>query len=519
MSHPVDLFVVLLYLVATIGIGFRSLAKNRSTEDYFFGNRGLPGWAVGLSMVGTSISAVTFLAFPAAAYSLDWRLLVPNMMIPVGIVVAIYVCIPLYRSFKIASVYEYLENRFGPFIRFFAAVNFIIGQYLRLGIVLYLVAIPIGPLLGIDVLWVIIIAGVFVTVYSMFGGINAVVWTDVLQTIILMFGGAVCLVFLLAETPGSTWDIVKFAYEQDKFGLGEARWDISERTLFTMIVLGFVSWLQSYMCNQNVVQRYLAVSSDREARKATLISGIVGFLNWAFFFLLGTLLFVHYVRTGDPAVVDMASDQVFPHFILTVLPAGVSGIIISAAVAAAMSSLDSSMNVISLTLSKDIFQRFLTKHKSDKFHLKLARWTTLLSGLFMIGAAICFHFTPRESLLDTLIALGSLLVGSLLSIFLLGFFAPRVGNKAVVWSVIISLIARTYLLLNYFGWLPEAWQVEVHAYWIAIIVDGILLICALLFSLILPPDTKDLTGLVYSRRQLKERERLVTSPSATPMTD
>ena len=512
MSHPVDLLVVFAYLVVTIGIGFRSLSKNRSTEDYFFGSRGLPGWAVGLSMVGTSISAVTFLAFPAAAYSLDWRLLVPNMMIPVGIIAAVYVCIPLYRSFQIASVYEYLESRFGPFVRLFAAANFIIGQYLRLGIVLYLVAIPIGPLLGVDVLWIIIFAGLFVTIYSMFGGINAVVWTDVLQTIILMLGGVVCLVFLLAKTPGSTWDILTFAYEHDKFGLGEARWDISQRTLFTMIVLGFVSWLQSYMCNQNVVQRYLAVSSDREARKATLISGVVGFMNWAFFFLLGTLLFVYYVKTGDPAVVEMASDQVFPHFILTVLPAGVSGIIISAAIAAAMSSLDSSMNVISLTLSKDIFQRFLTPHKSDAFHLSLARWTTLLSGLFMIGAAICFHYTPRESLLDTLIALGSLLVGSLLSLFLLGFFAPRVGNTAVVWSVIISLIARFYLLLNYFGWMPESWQVNIHAYWIAIIVDGILLVCALLFSFLLPPHKKDLTGLVYSRAALKRRNEMLQAP-------
>lgn len=513
MSHPVDLLVVLVYMVVTIGIAFRFLTKNRSTEDYFFGSRGLPGWAVGLSMVGTSISAVTFLAFPAAAYSLDWRLLVPNMMIPVGIVMAIYVCIPLYRSFRISSVYEYLERRFGPFIRFFAAVNFIIGQYLRLGIVLYLVAIPIGPLLGVNVLWVIIFAGLFVTVYSMFGGINAVVWTDVLQTIILMVGGVVCLVFLLIKTPGSTWDILGYAYEHDKFGLGEARWDISERTLFTMIVLGFVSWLQSYMCNQNVVQRYLSVSSDREARKATLISGVVGLMNWAFFFLLGTLLFVYYVRSGDPSVVDMASDQVFPHFILTVLPAGVSGIIISAAVAAAMSSLDSSMNVISLTLSKDIFQRFLTRHKSDAFHLRLARWTTLLSGLFMIGAAICFHYTPRESLLDTLIALGSLLVGSLLSLFLLGFFVPRVGNTAVVWSVGLSLLARFYLLLNYFGWMPESWQVNIHAYWISIIVDGILLVCALLISLIFPCNRKDLTGLVYSRAVLKRRDEMLEPAS------
>ena len=184
-----DLFAVIFYLAGMAGMGIYFARKNTSTEAYFLGNRSFPGWAIGISMLGTSISSVTFLAIPAAAYVLDYRQAVTNLALPFVAVIALVFFIPLFRQGVTTSAFEYLEKRYGIVIRSYAALSFLVLQVVRLAMILYLVAIPVEGMLGIPILWIIIAGGVVVSLYTVFGGIEAVVWTDVVHTFILLVGG------------------------------------------------------------------------------------------------------------------------------------------------------------------------------------------------------------------------------------------------------------------------------------------------------------------------------------------
>jgi len=200
--RPLDLAAIGIYLTAMAGIGVYFARKGKTTEAYFVGNRAFPGWAVGLSMFATSISSVTFLAFPGAAFTLDWRLVVPNLTLPIVTVAAIFVFIPFFRRAGVTSAYEYLEERFGPGLRLYGALMFILLQFLRLGMVLFLVAIPVQLLTGLDIAWVILIVGLVVAFYTILGGLEAVIWIDVIQGTVLILGAISPLFYILGRIPG-----------------------------------------------------------------------------------------------------------------------------------------------------------------------------------------------------------------------------------------------------------------------------------------------------------------------------
>ncbi len=194
--RPLDLIVIATYLAGMAAVGIWFSKKNKSTEEYFLGGRSFPAWAIGLSMLGTSVSSVTFLAFPAAAYVLDWRQLVSNLMLPFVAVLAIIVFIPFFRRGLLTSAFEYLGQRFGEAARIYGALSFILLQLIRLGKVLFLVSIPVSLLTGIEMQYVIIGVGIFIAFYTVVGGFEAVIWTDVVQSIVLWFGGLLCFFYI-----------------------------------------------------------------------------------------------------------------------------------------------------------------------------------------------------------------------------------------------------------------------------------------------------------------------------------
>lgn len=488
-----DLIAVLVFLVGMAGVGIFFAKRNKSTEEYFLGNRSFPGWAVGLSMLGTSISSVTFLALPAAAYVLDYRQGVMNLVLPIVSIVAIFIFIPFFRRGHNTTAFEYLENRYGGIVRFYAAASFVMMQLLRLSVVLYLVSLPVASMTGFSVIWVMIVGGIFIGFYTVLGGIEAVIWTDVVQTIVLLLGGILCLGFIIYDLPGGLSEIIKIGSENNKFSLGPISWALNERTFFVMLLLGVINFTTAYSSDQNVVQRYLAAKSMREARKATLFCAFMSIPTWAAFFFLGTCLFVFYTVFPSPEVNKLSAEEILPHFILTRVPAGLAGIIIAACLAAAMSSLDSSINAISTILTVD----FLKKYKpgcDDRYYLKWAKIFAVIAGFFMIAGAVILLKIPKESMTDLSIIIGSLFGGGILAVFMLGFFTKRVGNKAILSGLLSGLILNLYLMLNNFACLPKVLCIEVHAYWTSAFVNLLVFIIAYSSSF-LWPNKKELDGM------------------------
>ena len=495
MANIANIAVVVLFLFAMAGMGVYFLKRNNSTEEYFLGGRKIPGWALGLSMVGTSISSITFLALPAAAFVLDYRQLTPNLFMPVAALIACWIFIPFFRRGLKTTAYEYLESRYGTGIRIYAALYSLLGQLLRLAIILYLVVLPLSEMLDISESTAILAFGVITCFYTVFGGIEAVVWTDVVQTVILLGGGLLCVAAVAFQLPGGLPQILEIGMEYDKFSLGPLDFSFSERTFWVMSLIGFIGFISEFSSNQNVVQRYIAAPTLREARKATLICIVMSLPTWIFFFFIGSCLFAYYKVFPSAEVAAMKPDDVLPHFILTEIWPGVGGVIIAACLAAAMSSLSSSINAVSTIWTID-FLRLMRRKGNDRFELVNAKLASGAAGIIMIAGAWGISLIPRESVYDLSAILGALLCSAGLTPFMLGFFTTRIGNRAILSGMYAALVFSVYNILNYFKLLPEPLQWNIHIYMAGPVCNGVMLAVALAYSLFRPePVTEQLRGL------------------------
>ncbi len=495
MANLINLSVVALFLLGMAGMGVYFLKRNNSSEEYFLGGRKIPGWALGLSMVGTSISSITFLALPAAAFVLDYRQLTPNLFMPVAALIACWIFIPFFRRGLKTTAYEYLESRYGTGIRIYAALYSLLGQLLRLAIILYLVVLPLSEMLDISESTAILAFGVITCFYTVFGGIEAVVWTDVVQTVILLGGGLLCVAAVAFQLPGGLPQILEIGMEYDKFSLGPLDFSFSERTFWVMSLIGFIGFISEFSSNQNVVQRYIAAPTLREARKATLICIVMSLPTWIFFFFIGSCLFAYYKVFPSAEVAAMKPDDVLPHFILTEIWPGVGGVIIAACLAAAMSSLSSSINAVSTIWTID-FLRLMRRKGNDRFELVNAKLASGAAGIIMIAGAWGISLIPRESVYDLSAILGALLCSAGLTPFMLGFFTTRIGNRAILSGMYAALVFSVYNILNYFKLLPEPLQWNIHIYMAGPVCNGVMLAVALAYSLFRPePVTEQLRGL------------------------
>ncbi|WP_419642641.1 sodium:solute symporter family transporter [Victivallis vadensis] len=495
MANIANIAVVVLFLFAMAGMGVYFLKRNNSSEEYFLGGRKIPGWALGLSMVGTSISSITFLALPAAAFVLDYRQLTPNLFMPVAALIACWIFIPFFRRGLKTTAYEYLESRYGTGIRIYAALYSLLGQLLRLAIILYLVVLPLSEMLDISESTAILAFGVITCFYTVFGGIEAVVWTDVVQTVILLGGGLLCVAAVAFQLPGGLPQILEIGMEYDKFSLGPLDFSFSERTFWVMSLIGFIGFISEFSSNQNVVQRYIAAPTLREARKATLICIVMSLPTWIFFFFIGSCLFAYYKVFPSAEVAAMKPDDVLPHFILTEIWPGVGGVIIAACLAAAMSSLSSSINAVSTIWTID-FLRLMRRRGNDRFELVNAKLASGAAGIIMIAGAWGISLIPRESVYDLSAILGALLCSAGLTPFMLGFFTTRIGNRAILSGMYAALVFSVYNILNYFKLLPEPLQWNIHIYMAGPVCNGVMLAVALAYSLFRPePVTEQLRGL------------------------
>ncbi len=490
-----DLLAILLYAGGMIAIALYFARRNTNTEEYFVGNRGFAGWALGLSMLGAIVSSATFLALPAAAYVLDWRQFAVNLALPFVAVLAVLVFVPLFRHGSLTTAFEYLGRRYGRLPRFYGTAVFIVMQLIRSAQVLFLMALPIHFLTGLSVPVVIIGTGVFVALYTVVGGITAVIWTTVVQTLVMLVGGVACVVYVLVCLPGGLGEILEVGVAENKFSLGSFDWDFTERTFWTVLILGVVNWLAIYGGDQNMVQRYAAARSTREARKAIVVYTALALPVWALFFFVGTSLFVFYRAFPDETVAALTADEVLPYFILNRVPAGISGLIVAAIVAAAMSTLGSCINAVSTVTVVDLLKPFLAPGRSDRFYLAAALLAATAASALIVACSLFFSVIPKESMNDISLIVTSVFGGCLMGLFMVGFFTRRVDGFAANVALVAAVLWNVYLGLSVLGMIPESVRVPIHSYWVAALVNAAFIVLAYGVSLLRRAPQRNLEGL------------------------
>ena len=499
-----DLLVLLAYLGVILALGLGFAARNTSTEEYFVGGRRFKGWVIGLSLVGTSISSITFLAYPADAFKTGWLRYLPNLALPVAVAIAAYLFLPFFRRHRITSAYEYLEERYGPSVRVYGAVAFIVAQLTRLAMILWLLSLLIQEVAGLSPMAAIITGGLFVGAYTIIGGIDAVIWTDVLQTIVLLVGGIACLWVIVDMIPGGLGQIIDTASQAGKFAVAEfqdgtpteQRWDLSltSKTGTMMLFVGLTAWLTEYSSNQNTVQRYCASASTHEARRGMLVCVCASLPIWAFYMFLGTALWVFYQVHPEPAAAailagEQKAEHILPHFVTTHLPGGLAGLVIAAALAAAMSSLDSSLNSVTAVGIVDIYRRHLRPGLDDRHYLWAARGLAVLVMVLMIVGALWLEQAETRTLQDTSTILVSLLGGGLLGLYLLGFLT-RQGDARAAWCGIGLTMAFTgWTILSHKQLLPTGLQVPFDLYYTGLIGNLVMFLIGYLAGRLLPRQT------------------------------
>ncbi len=508
--HWIDLTVLIGYLSLVAGMGYYFSKKNISTEEYFVGGRSFSGWVVGLSLVGTSISSVTFLSYPADAYKTTWIRFITTWSMPLGVLIAAYYFLPFFRRNNVTSAYEYLEHRFGPSVRVYGGITFIFAQLVRVSIILYLVSLLLHEITGFSILTNILISGVFVAFYTIMGGINAVIWTDVIQTIILVLGGLLTLGVIINHLPGGLGQIFSVAISDGKLSLAEMtssgfrsidwNFSITRKTGTMLFLVGLTSWLTEYSANQNTVQRYAAAKSTYEARKAMLVCVLSSLPIWAFYMFIGTSLYVFFQVFPTIEATEMLNgvrkaEQIFPYFILNFLPPGFTGLVIAAALAAAMSSLDSSINAISTVGVVDIYRRHIKKAEKDKHYLQIAWLIAGGAALFMVCGALILNASETKTLQDTATILYSITGGGLLGLYLLGFFTKK-GNAKSVWiGLIVTSLFTIWTILSKRGLVPEWLHTPFDLYYTGLIGNIIMFAVSFTAAVLLVDQRKNLKNL------------------------
>lgn len=440
----VNYIILGLYLLASVFIGLYFTNKQKSTDDYFKGGGRVPWWASGLSVFGTLLSALTFMAIPAKAFLTDWSYFLLNMAAILIVPVIAFYFIPYFNRLKINTAYEFLESRFNYTARALGSISFILFQIGRVGIILLLPSLAISIVTGIPVEVSIMIMGLLCMVYTAFGGIEAVIWTDVLQVIVLLFGSLLSIFWILFQGDISIGEAYDLGMKHQKFNIIDWDLDFTSATFWVVMLGGLASALITQGTDQTIVQRYLTSSSVKDAQKTLYTNAVLTLPATIIFFGIGTLLFVFYSKMPEKLPPDIQNnDSLFPWYIVHELPAGVSGLLIAGIFSGAMSSISSSLNSISTAFCNDFYQRIYPR-TSDLKLLRIARLITILVGVIGVLFALWMANSNIKSLWDQFYKVLGLITGGLGGMFLLGIFTKKANAMGTLSGVIISAIAVWY---------------------------------------------------------------------------
>lgn len=499
MTHSLsvpDLAVLLTYLVGVTGFGCWFYRRNRESEHFMSAGRSLPGWAVGLSIFGSYVSSISFLANPGKSYADNWNAFVFALTLPVAAVIAVKWFVPFYRRSGDISAYHHLEKRFGSWACTYAVICYLLTQVARLGTILYLLALALVPLTGWDIRAIILVAGAVIIIYPLVGGTEAVVWTGVVQAVVLVGGALAAVAVILFQMPGGATEVFAIAAAHDKFSLGSLDGGVERSTFWVVLVYGLVINLQNFGIDQSYVQRYVTAKSDAAAARSVWLGALLYLPVGAAFFFIGTALFAFYAAQPELLPAGLKADSVFPHFISTRLPAGLAGLVVAGLCAAAM---DSNLNCMSTLFLNDLYRRYLRPQASERESMRVLYASTLGFGLICVGAALAM--ISIKSALDVWWELAGIFGGGMLGLFLLGRLMPAARGRASLIGVAAGIAVILWMTLSpKLAWWPEALRSPFHGLLVIVLGTLTILLTGGLTALLAPappaqPATQTATPL------------------------
>lgn len=452
--------VLIAYLVGMVLLGYYFMRREGDADDFFKGGGRIPWWAAGISIYATMLSAITYMAYPAKAYATDWTyypMLVTILLVSFPV---IKYYLPFFRRLNVTSAYEYLERRFNATTRLMASGLFIVFMVARMALVLYLPSLALTAVTGIDLYICIVLMALVTIVYCTMGGVEAVVWGDVVQGFILVGGALFAVGYLIWGTEGGVQGFWQIGTEYNKFRLFDWSFDYRSATFWVIILGGIANNLISYTSDQTVIQRYLTTKDEAGARHSILLNGLMSVFVSIAFFAIGAGLFTFFKT--HPAELDFTmakGDTIFPFFMMSQLPQGLAGLLIAAIFAATMSTISSNINSVATAFSVDFYKRFRPQTTNQQT-LRVARRTCIVAGVLGMGIALLMATWEILSLLDFFQEILGLLSSGLGGLFLMGIFFPRIGGRAAlvgfVCGVCVVFLTRyltdtSFLLYGFIG--------------------------------------------------------------------
>lgn len=467
--HLIDLIIFFLFTGGIVVFGCSFFNKKLSSDEFTSAGRSLPGWVVGMSIFATYVSSISYLGYPGNAYSSNWNAFVFSLSIPIASYFAAKYFVPFYRNQGSVSAYSFLEERFGTWARLYASACYLLTQIARMGSILFLLALPMNLLMGWNIQLVIIFTSIAIIVYSMLGGIKAVIWTEAIQGFILIGGALICLVVLLFSMPEGPTQTFEMAISEHKFDLGSFSADLSTSTFWVCLIYGIFTNLQNYGIDQNYVQRYHTAKNEKEAKFSALFGGYLFIPVSAIFFLIGTALYTYYQVYPELLPAEgIKADYVFPLFIVNQLPTGLTGLLIASIFAAGMSTVATSVTSSSTIILTDYYQR-IRKQTSDRERLWVLKVASLVIGV--LGILIALALVNVDSILDAWWKLSSIFSGGMLGLFLLGYLAKKAKNIDAAIGVICGAIVIAWISADQWLGLPES---GIHEY-LAIVLGTLII--------------------------------------------
>lgn len=485
MLFSIDHVILVGYLVGIYLLGVWCSRRQSSAAEFMSAGGRLPAWAVGLSIFGTFFSSISFLALPSKAFAADWNFFVFSLTIPVAALVAHIWFVPFYRQQASISAYEHLEQRFGPWARSYAVLCYLLTQLTRSGMILYLLAVALHPLTGWSIPLLIVIGGLVVIGYTLIGGMEAVVWTDVVQSLIFIVGAIVVLVTIIISLPGQMSQLTTTALAENKFSLGALDLSFMHSTFWVVAVYGLFVNLQNFGIDQSYIQRYQTARDLSGARRSVWLgAGLYPPIS-AMFFLIGTGLFVFYraFPTRIPTDLVTQPDLVFPYFIQHELPWGVPGLVIAAISAAAQSTVSSSINCSATLIYQDVYRRYVNPQATEAQSLRILRWTSLTIGCLAIGTGLAM--IQIKQAIDVWWKLAGIFSGGMLGLFLLGRLVPQARSRAALMAVSLTVLTMLWMVLTPLlpaSWCPAWFRNPLHEFFPIVVGTLEILLLGWLFS-------------------------------------
>ena len=474
------------YLLAMVGVGVYFARKNKNTNDYFRGGMHIPWWAAGCSIFATMLSSLTFTGIPSKAFAQDWVYAIGNFMIPVVAIIGVYVALPFYRRIDATSAYEYLEKRFSRPVRLFGSASFTLFHIFRMAVVMSLTGLALAVATPLTPAQSVLLMGVLSIIYCTMGGIEAVIWTDTIQTFVLLGGALLALILLINGTDGGFSGSTNAASTADKFRIANFHWDFTstQLALWVVIVGAIGQNISSYTADQAVVQRYMTTRDQKAAARSIWTNAFMTIPATILFFGIGTALFAFYRSHPDKLDPSITTDQVFPLFIAREMPIGIAGLIVAGIFSAAQSTVSTSMNSTATAIVTD-FMRPFNACQSEQGYLKAARGITMVMGIAGTLLGLVFVDPEIKSLFDAFIKVIGLFMGVLGGLFVLGVLTKRANATGAMAGALVG--AGTML------WLWQSTRVNGYLYTVSGITSCF--VVGYVVSVATGSAPKDLQGL------------------------